>query len=66
MRSHFPSSFRLAPAEVSTLPRRAGCCGVFGSVPSATLDKSRMYSVVRVYIISFPGRLQVGYAESVK
>ena len=40
MRANFPSSFRIAPAEVSTLPRRTGCCGVIGSVPSTTLDKS--------------------------
>ena len=46
MRSHFRLSFRIAPAEIGTLPRRQVAGPSSGQFPRAALDKSRMYSVV--------------------
>lgn len=58
MRSRFPLSFRIAPAEIGTLPCRQVAGPSSGQFPSAALDKSRMYSVVRCNHIFFTGGLQ--------
>ena len=62
MRSHFLLSFRIAPAEIGTLPRRQVAGPSSGQFPRAALDKSRMYSVVRCNHIFFAGGLQIRYA----
>ena len=59
MRSRFPLSFRIAPAEIGTLPHEQVAGPSSGQFPRAALDKSRMYSVVRCYHIFFEGRLQI-------
>ena len=51
MRSRFPLSFRIAPAEIGTLPRGQVAGPSSGQFPRATLDKRgniRLY----MYILS--------------
>ena len=62
MRSRFLLSFRIAPAEIGTLPRRQVAGPSSGQFPRAALDKSGMYSVVRCNHIFFAGGLQIRHA----
>ena len=63
MRSRFLLSFRIAPAEIGTLPRRQVAGPSSGQFPRAALDKSRVYSVVRCHHIFFADELQTRRAQ---